>query len=153
MLSKERYGDNMFFSQFAQWDKYMVCEEPIQNVDVAGTVYGYEFYIHYPTYRGTYLSCIEELYFEVDGERIPDGDVEFHLNGKQFLLPELKELFAEYWHIREDAAIRIINYKGLEKGSVHRVKAHMQHRIPYTGYNGDYGVEISECEKELKVAL
>ncbi len=141
----------MFCSQFAQWDKYMVCDDAIQNVDVAGIVYAYEFKIHYPTYRGTYLSCIEELYFEVDGERVPDKDVEFHLNGKQFLLSELKELFAEYWHIREDAVIRVVNYKGLEKGSRHTVKAHMQHRIPYTGYNGDYGVEISECTKELEV--
>lgn len=87
----------------------------------------------------------------MDGERIPDKDVEFHLNGKQFLLSELQELFAEYWHIREDAVIRIINYQGLEKGSRHTVMAHMQHRIPYTGYNGEYGVEISECSKELEV--
>lgn len=141
----------MFFSQFAQWDKYMVCDDAIRNVDAAGVVYGYEFRLHYPTYRGTYLSCIEELYFEVDGERIPDKDVEFHLNGKQFLLSELQELFAEYWHIREDAVIRVINYKGLEKGSKHMVMAHMQHRIPYTGYNGEYGVEISKCSKELEV--
>ena len=141
----------MFFSQFAQWDIYMLCDTPIHNVNVKGIDYAYEFCIHYPTYRGTYLSCIEELYFEVDGERVPDKDVEFHLNGKQFLLSELKDLFAEYWHIRDDAVIRVINFEGLKKGSVHKVKVHMQHRIPYTGYEGEYGVEISECEKELTV--
>lgn len=141
----------MFFSQFAQWDRYMVCEEPIRNAQVCGIRYGYEFRLHYPTYRGTYLSCIEELYAEVDGQRVPDESVEFHLNGKQFLLSELPELFAEYWHIRQDAVLRVVNGQGLEPGSRHRVKVHMQHRIPYTGYNGDYGVEISECEKELTV--
>ena len=141
----------MFFSQFAQWDIYMVCDAPIHNAEVTGIPYGYEFRIHYPTYRGTYLSCIEELWFEVDGERVPDDQVEFCLNGKQFLLSELADLFAEYWQITEDAVIRVVNYKGLEPGSRHTVKAHMQHRIPYTGYNGDYGVEISECTKELTV--
>ena len=70
---------------------------------------------------------------------------------EQFLLSELPELFAEYWHITADAVIRVNNDKGLEPGSKHTGKAHMQHRIPYTGYNGDYGVEISECEKELTV--
>lgn len=141
----------MFFSAFAQWDIHMVVDSPIQNTEVEGITYGYEFKLHYPTYRGTYLSCIEELYFEVDGERVPDELVEFHLNGKQFLLSELPKLFAEYWHITDDAVIRVVNYKELEKGSVHSVKAHMQHRIPYTGYEGDYGVEISECTKELTV--
>lgn len=141
----------MFMSQFAQWDKYMVCDEAIKNVDVEGITYAYEFQLHYPTYRGTYLSCIEELYFEVDGERVPDSDVEFHLNNKQFLLSELENLSQEYWHIQKNAVIRVVNYKGLEKGSKHSVKAHMQHRIPYTGYEGDYGVEISECTKELVV--
>lgn len=141
----------MFMSQFAQWDTYMVCDLPIRNVEVEGIVYAYEFQIHYPTYRGTYLSCIEELYFEVDGERIPDSIVEFHLNQKQFLLSELERLSEEYWHIQKNGVIRIVNYQGLEKGGRHTVKAHMQHRIPYTGYEGDYGVEISECTKELVV--
>lgn len=141
----------MFFSQFAQWDIYMVCDAPIRNAVVTGIPYGYEFRLHYPTYRGTYLSCIEALWFEVDGQRVPDESVEFHLNGKQFLLSELPDLFAEYWQITDDAVIRVVDYKGLQPGTKHMVKAHMQHRIPYTGYNGDYGVEISECTKELTV--
>lgn len=141
----------MFMSQFAQWDKYMVCDLPIRNVSVTGIVYAYEFQIHYPTYRGTWLSCIEELYVEVDGERVPDADIEFHLNNKQFLLSELVHLSEEYWHIQKNAVIRVVNGKGLLKDSRHTVKVHMQHRIPYTGYEGDYGVEISECTKELTV--
>jgi len=141
----------MFMTQFAQWDKYMICDVPIRNVFVTRIVYAYEFQLHYPTYRGTYLSCIEALSFEVDGERVLDSDVEFHLNNKQFLLSQLAHLSAEYWHIKKNAVIRVVNFKGLEKGSKHTVKAYMQHRIPYTGYEGDYGVEISECTKELVV--
>ncbi|MDO4344247.1 MAG: DUF6379 domain-containing protein [Eubacteriales bacterium] len=141
----------MFMSQFAQWDKYMLCDEPICNVEAGGVIYGYEFKIHYPTYRGTYLSCIEDLYFELDGKRIPDETVQFRLNGKQFLLSELEDLFQEYWWIRDDAVIRVVNLEGLEAGSTHTVHVHMQHRIPYTGYEGEYGVEISDCTKELTV--
>ncbi|MDO5540756.1 MAG: DUF6379 domain-containing protein [Eubacteriales bacterium] len=141
----------MFMTQFAQWDKYMLCDAPICNVKAGDVVYGYEFKIHYPTYRGTYLSCIEELYFELDGKRIPNETVQFRLNGKQFLLSELENLFQEYWWIRDDAVIRVVDLEGLEKGSVHSVHVHMQHRIPYTGYEGEYGVEISDCTKELVV--
>lgn len=141
----------MFMTQFAQWDKYMLCDAPIENVDAAGVVYGYEFKIHYPTYRGTYLSCIEDLWFEIDGKRIEDSTVQFRLNGKQFLLSELEDMTEEYWWIRDDAVIRVVNLEGLEIGSEHTVHVHMQHRIPYTGYEGEYGVEISDCTKTLVV--
>lgn len=141
----------MFMTQFAQWDKYMLCDAPIENVQAGGVVYAYQFRIHYPTYRGTFLSCIEDIWFEVDGERVPDDKVWFMLNGKQFLLSELEDLFQEYWWIRDDAVIRVVNLEGLAAGSEHEVHVHMQHRIPYTGYEGEYGVEISDCTKTLTV--
>lgn len=141
----------MFMKQFAQWDQYMLCDSPIENVDADGVVYGYEFKIHYPTYRGTYLSCIEDLWFEIDGKRIEEANVQFRLNNKQFLLSELESLSEEYWWIRDDAVIRVVNLEGLEVGSKHEIHVHMQHRIPYTGYEGDYGVEISDCTKTLIV--
>lgn len=140
----------MGFEQFAQWDKHMVCDVKIRNVSAGGVVYGFEFNLHYPTYRGTYLSCIEGLSFEIDGKPISDDDIEFHINNKQFLVSELKDLFAEYWFIRDDAIIRIVNNDGLESGSKHTIKAFMRHRIPYTGYFGQYGVADSVCEKTLE---
>jgi len=136
---------------FEQWDKYMVCEDHIKNLEVKGVTYGYEFKLQYPTYRGTYLSCIEFLGLEVDGKGVSASDITFAINGKEFLLGELKDLFKEYWFIRNHASLRIYNDEGLEKGSKHSIKITMKHRIPYTGYSGDYLTPTSVCTKELLV--
>ena len=66
-------------------------------------------------------------------------------------LSELEDMTEEYWWIRDDAVTRVVNLEGLEIGSEHTVHVHMQHRIPYTGYEGEYGVEISDCTKTLVV--
>lgn len=138
---------------FQAYNKILICREPICNVAVPSeaepqTVIGYEFYIKYPSYRGAYLSCIEQLCFTVDGEEIPAEQVYFGLNGKQFLLEELSELFKEYWFVRDKAAIRILNAKGLSPGD-HKVRVFMRHRVPYTGYFGQYLVLDSDATETL----
>ena len=68
---------------FVAYNEIMICNTPICNVPVSGVVIGYEFRIKYPSYRGCFLNCIEELYFEVDGQRLSETEVFFCLNGKQ----------------------------------------------------------------------
>ena len=43
----------------------------------------------------------------------------------------------EYWFTGEKALIRILSDKPLEKGA-HKVYLKMVHKIPYTGYFGNY---------------
>ena len=122
---------------FVAYNEIMICQKPVRNTIVAGTVIGYEFQIKYPSYRGCYLSCIEDLFFEVDGERLSETEVFFGLNGKEFTLGELPDLFREYWYIRQPAVIRVLKPGGLSKGE-HTVRVYMKHRVPYTGYFGSY---------------
>ena len=70
---------------FVAYNEIMICRKPIRNTVVAGVVTGYEFQIKYPSYRGCYLSCIEDLYFEVDGKRLEETEVFFGLNGKSLM--------------------------------------------------------------------
>lgn len=133
---------------FQAYNKILICRENIQNVEIDGNVIGYEFKIKYPSYRGAFLSCIEKLEFEVDGEKIAREDVYFFLNGKQFLIDELPELFKEYWFIKDKATIRIVKEGGIANGD-HSVNVFMVHRVPYTGYFGQYLVLDSNVTTTL----
>ena len=101
---------------FQSYNNILICDDPIRNVDVEGVKVGYEFNIKYPSYRGAYLSCIEDLKFQIDGETVNPSKVYFLLNGKQFLLAEIPECYKEYWFVRDKATVRVIQSGGIAPG-------------------------------------
>ena len=133
---------------FVAYNEIMICKTKVRNVLVSGIVIGYEFRIKYPSYRGCFLSCIEDLVFEVDGQRLSETEVFFCLNDKQFTIGELPDLFREYWFVRDPAVIRVLKPGGLSKGE-HTVHVYMKHRVPYTGYFGSYLVLESDRTETL----
>ena len=135
---------------FQAYNHMLVAEKPIENLRVGDAVVGYEFKVQYPSYRGTFLSCIEALTFRVDGEAVDPKDITFLLNGKQFLIDELSECFKEYWFVLDFATIRVMKPGGLPDGE-HEVRAYIKHRIPYTGYFGQYMVMEADESKRLAV--
>lgn len=138
-------------AQFQSYNKFIISKEDgVRNFAVDGHILGYELKCQYPSYRGTYLSCIEKLELYVDGERVPDSKINFLINGKSFLLSQLKELSGEYWFILDKATLRVYQNGGLTEGR-HGVKISIKHRIPYTGYFGSYLVLDGTDEKELEV--
>ena len=74
---------------FVAYNEILICEKPIRNEIVAGKKIGYTFEIRYPSYRGCYLSCIEDLKFEIDGQEIAKEKIAFSLNGKEFTISDL----------------------------------------------------------------
>ena len=122
---------------FQAYNKILICKDNIKNVTVGGVTVGYEFKIKYPSYRGAFLSCVEDLRFKLDGQDIPAAQVSFRLNGKDFLLSELKECFKEYWFVRDPATIFVRQSGGVKPGE-HSLNVFMKHRVPYTGYFGQY---------------
>lgn len=133
---------------FQAYNKILICKDNIENVVVEGVTIGYEFKIKYPSYRGVFLSCIEDLRFKMDGEEIDKKDIYFYLNGKQFLLDELPECFKEYWFVREKATVRVMKSGGIAPGE-HSLNVFMKHRVPYTGYFGQYLVLDSDMTDTL----
>lgn len=136
---------------FQAYNKILICKDDIKNVVVEDCVIGYEFKIKYPSYRGAFLSCIEALAFKMDGLEIPKAQISFRLNGKDFLIDELPECFKEYWFVRDAATIRVMQDGGIEKG-MHELSVYMKHRVPYTGYFGQYLVLDSDVT-ERKMAV
>ena len=138
-------------AQFQAYNVILVsADEGIKNVQAGDMTIGYEFYGQYPSYRGTFLSCIENLEIYLDGERVPDDTVYFHINGKQALLSQLKDLYLEYWYVLDKARYFVLKEGGLE-GDEHEITIKMRHRIPYTGYHGDYLILDSVDTKVLKM--
>ena len=133
---------------FVAYNEILICQKPIRNVVVAGTTVGYEFQIKYPSYRGCFLSCIEDLRFEIDSQPLDNTFVYFGLNGKQFTMDELPDLFREYWYVRTPATIRVMQPGGLEPGE-HTLRVIMRHRVPYTGYFGQYLTLDSDRTEKL----
>lgn len=132
-----------------QYDALLIPDEAIANRHAGDICYGYAIPLRYPSYRGTFLSCIEALDAEVDGKAVAQADMRFELNGKQFLVSELGELFKEHWFVLDTARLVVMADQGLQAGK-HAVKMRLKHRIPYTGYFGQYLVLDSVCEKTLE---
>lgn len=135
---------------FSELGRYMVCEDDIETVRSGDIILGYDFKCRYPSYRGAYLCNILELRAFIDGEEIPQRNIRFGVNDKFFLLSEIEYMFKEYWFTGVKAIVRIIDDKGLAPGE-HKVKLCMKHKIPYTGYFGNYVICDDECEKTLNI--
>lgn len=133
---------------FQAYNKILICDDQIENLTVNSQIIAYEFKIKYPSYRGVYLSCIEDMRFKVDGQAVDAKNVYLLLNGKQFLLNELKDLYKEYWFILDKATVRIMQDGGISAGQ-HSVNVFMRHKVPYTGYFGQYLVLDSDETKTL----
>lgn len=119
-----------------QYDELMLRGSRLQNVQAGGVTYGWEFDMYYPSYRGTFVSCIEKLEITLDGKPVAVEDARFTLNGKQFLASELPELCHEHWFVLTPAKITVLG-GGLGQGE-HEIGVKLTHRVPYTGYFGQY---------------
>lgn len=122
--------------QFQAFNKILIGDQKIKKYKVDGVTLGYQFQIRYPSYRGTYLSCIEKLDFYMDGEKVDPKSVCFSLNGKEYLLDELKDQYKAYWFVLDFATITVLTDDELSAGE-HELTVDMYHRIPYTGYSGE----------------
>lgn len=135
---------------FTAFNAYMVSKDNIKRYEAKGIDLGYEFFVKYPTYRGAYLCNILELEFRVDDEIIPNEAIRFGVNNKWFLLSEIPEANKEYWFTGSKATIRVLDDGKLQSGT-HKVYMRMKHKIPYTGYFGNYLEITSTCEQMLEL--
>jgi hypothetical protein len=114
--------------------KYMKLPfKPIRNKEIKNIVLneknvGYAFEFHLNFYRGIHLSCINHFEVKVDGEKI---DKMFCcLNGKKFTPNQFKDLYMEWWSIKEPMRIEVYNDEGLSEGN-HKVEINLYSLCPY----------------------
>ena len=134
--------------QFQAFNKILIGDQNLESYEVEGVTLGWQFRIRYPSYRGTYLSCIEKMDIFLDGEKVDPSKITFCLNGMEYTMAELKDQYKAYWFVLDYASIRVLSDTELKKGS-HQVTVDMYHRIPYAGYDGGYLGLPSKVTKTL----
>lgn len=131
----------------------VICDDSLRNSYINGLKNGYEFDIRLSYYRGLFLSCVNSFALTVDGEEVPNSEVTFSINGKEFFVDQLSSLSSEFWQLLEPAKIKVLKKGGLPKGS-HNLKLDFYLRVPYLplpgGDNDHNYVPLDSCgEKEL----
>jgi len=91
------------------------------------------------------LSCIEEFELMVDGKKIDPLDIMFCLNGKRFMISQLKDMYTEYWNINAKAELAVLKAGGLGAGE-HEINLRLIMRVPYVYANDTYDIKRSEAE-------
>lgn len=134
--------------QFQAFNKILIGDQKLEKYEEAGVTLGWQFRIRYPSYRGTYLSCIEKLDIYLDGEKVDPSRITFRLNGIEYTMEELEDQYKVYWYVLDYAEIRVLSDTEPAHGT-HKICVDMYHRIPYAGYDGGYLGLPSKVTKEL----
>ena len=101
------------------------------HVDILGgtagrTADGVELRVRSPWYRALPLSSIG-ISLTIDGNEIASDRIRFHVNDRDYTLPELEERYDEFWFVLDPGRVRV---GGIEPGE-HDVDLQFSLRIPY----------------------
>jgi Domain of unknown function (DUF6379) len=107
------------------YEKYMIVPEQAQN-----TENGFQIGARLPYYRGVSLSMVEEIEVSVDGETLPQTDVDITVNGKTYNLQQRENELNDRWEMGDVATLNIKNEGGLKKGE-HTIGLKINLRIGY----------------------
>lgn len=123
----------------------VIVQDSLEGLAINGKRIGYQFRMQLDYYRGHFLSVIDVFEVTVDGKKIPDEHIKFCINGKEFSPVEFDKCYSEFWYVREDAVVKVLEPGGLEQGE-HQVDVTMYYRSPYMpiGDNHEY-MWIDNC--------
>jgi Domain of unknown function (DUF6379) len=130
------------------FENKVLCEKKFRNILLNGIQVGFNLGINLNYYRGLHVSCIEKLEVKIDDEVIPEHLILFCINGKKFSISQLKDLYAEFWGIRDTVNLEIYN-NGLSEGE-HDVELTLHFRSPYMKFAPRfYGTIDSSSRKRM----
>jgi hypothetical protein len=130
------------------FDDRVLRQESFKNIYLNGNKVGFNVGLRLNYYRGQHISTIERLELKIDGQPISEHYILFCINDKKFTIPQLKELFAEFWALRTTVNLEIYN-GGLPEGE-HDVELTLELRIPYMKFAPrTYGSLDSSARKTM----
>lgn len=103
-----------------------------------------------PWYRSLPLSCVEGLELELDGVRVPDGDLGLRVNGHEHRIRDLPELHDVWWFVL-DALELVVGTRAELTGRNHHVTVTLHLRIPYGNrefWNLRF-LQVARCSREM----
>jgi hypothetical protein len=112
------------------FDRYMICEETVRNVNEGGKVTGFQFGARIAYYRGLGLSMVEGLGVSVDGQPVPPADIRFTVSNRTFTLAQMETEYDARWEFGEVATVTVLRAGGLPPGE-HKIEFTEDLRIAY----------------------
>ncbi len=132
------------------FEKRVLRKDGFYNLLLNGNQVGFNVDLRINYYRGLPLSAVQKIELTVDGDVIPESLCLAKLNGKFFRLDQLKEMYEEYWGIKEPMHLLVFN-SGLPEG-MHDVKVRIEYKSPYMEFApGIYGMIDGSGEAEMEV--
>lgn len=131
----------------------VIVSNTLENIVVNNQPIGFKFDIRLSDYRGMYLSCIKAMKLVVDGKSYDPSLVRLCVNNKEFIESQLPSLTSEYWHLLDQATIKVIDLEGLNKGK-HTIDLTLDFRVPYLPLptaKGEYMTLDSSGQKEMEI--
>jgi len=103
----------------------------IQNRVIGGSCTSFDIPLNNLSYRGVWISTIEDISLQVDGEDIPKSNMMFFCNGINYSILDMVGHTENFWGCRDQAVLRVYRIGGLSKG---------QHTISLTIFKrSDFG--------------
>lgn len=125
----------------------VICDDSMKQLYAAGKKIGCSFDVRLSYYRGHFLSVIDQLEVAIDGEKIPQENIFFSLDGKDYGIAQLHDLVNVFWHITKPATIKVMKKGGFETGE-HDIDFTMFFRSPYMCIGPDMYMPIDSSGKK-----
>ena len=87
-----------------------------KNRVIGGSCTGYEFQIDTLSYRGIWISTIEDITLTVDGEEVPKSHMLFFCNGISYSIDDMVTHTENFWGCLDAGILRVYKVGGLAKG-------------------------------------
>lgn len=111
----------------------------VKNKEICGGCTGFTLDIDNLSYRGTWISTIEEISLTVDGEKIPDDDILVCIHGMKIPAANLGGHTEVFWDPQTECTFSVNKIGGLAPGE-HTIGIEIVRRP-------DFGHSYGECQE------
>lgn len=126
----------------------VVCDDSLKHLYVNGKKAGWQFDVRLSYYRGHFLSVIDRLEVEIDGEKISQEAISFCLRDEEYGIAQLHDLVSVFWPIAEPATIKVLKKGGFTAGE-HDINFILYFRSPYMIVGPDLYMPIDSCGRKV----
>lgn len=111
------------------FDRYMIVENTLRNVSAGGETYA-QMGIRFPHHCGIWVSIIEQLELELDGQPVPADRMSLEIHGNRYRVIELELEQKDRWNFGEIGILWISIQEPLKPG-VHEIRLKMGLRVSF----------------------
>ncbi len=128
----------------------VICSDSLRLVRHNDKLQSLKLDIRFNYYRGLHLSNITTFELKLDGNVVPNSNIIFKLRDKEFAIDELKDMYTEFWGVKDRATLEC--FIGPVAEGNHDVDLTLRFRSPYMQFApGVYATIDSSARKEMSL--